>query len=70
MRRTSRLVALSAAALLAGGLAACTSSSAAEEEASSGEFQPITIEHALGTTTIESRPERVATVQWANHEVP
>ncbi|WP_231126165.1 iron-siderophore ABC transporter substrate-binding protein [Motilibacter aurantiacus] len=31
---------------------------------------PITIEHALGTTTIEAKPERVATVQWANHEVP
>jgi len=31
---------------------------------------PITIEHALGTTVIESKPERVATVQWANHEVP
>jgi len=69
MRRTPRLAALSTAALLAGGLAAC-SSSAASEEGSSGDFAPITIEHALGTTTIESKPERVATVQWANHEVP
>ncbi|WP_295805584.1 iron-siderophore ABC transporter substrate-binding protein [uncultured Nitratireductor sp.] len=31
---------------------------------------PITIEHALGTTVIERKPERVATVAWANHEVP
>lgn len=31
---------------------------------------PITIEHAFGTTTIEHKPERVATVAWANHEVP
>ncbi|WP_220451153.1 iron-siderophore ABC transporter substrate-binding protein [Nocardioides dongkuii] len=31
---------------------------------------PITIEHALGTTTIEEAPERVASVNWANHEVP
>lgn len=31
---------------------------------------PVTIEHAFGTTTIEQRPERVATVAWANHEVP
>ncbi len=31
---------------------------------------PVTIEHALGTTTIEAKPERVATVAWANHEVP
>jgi iron complex transport system substrate-binding protein len=35
----------------------------------SGTF-PITIEHALGSTVIEAKPERVATVQWANHEVP
>ncbi|TCV69989.1 iron-siderophore ABC transporter substrate-binding protein [Neorhizobium sp. S3-V5DH] len=31
---------------------------------------PITIRHALGTTTITKKPERVATVAWANHEVP
>jgi iron complex transport system substrate-binding protein len=67
MRRTHRLAALSTAALMAGGLTAC-SSSAASEEASSGET--ITIEHALGTTTLDAKPERIATVQWANHEVP
>jgi iron complex transport system substrate-binding protein len=69
MRRTSRLVALSTAVLVGGGLAACSSSSASEE-ASAGDWEPITIEHALGTTTIESQPQRVATVAWANHEVP
>ena len=31
---------------------------------------PVTIEHALGETTIESKPERIAAVAWANHEVP
>ena len=31
---------------------------------------PVTVEHALGETVIESKPERVATVGWANHEVP
>lgn len=31
---------------------------------------PVTIEHAFGTTTIPQRPVRVATVAWANHEVP
>ncbi len=31
---------------------------------------PIVIKHALGTTTIARKPERVATVAWANHEVP
>ncbi|SOD99225.1 iron-siderophore ABC transporter substrate-binding protein [Blastococcus haudaquaticus] len=72
MRRASRLVALSTAALLAGGLAACGSDSAAsdDEAAGSGDFAPVTIEHAFGTTTIDAKPERVATVQWANHEVP
>lgn len=30
---------------------------------------PIVIKHAFGETTIESKPERVATVQWANHDV-
>jgi iron complex transport system substrate-binding protein len=30
----------------------------------------VTITHALGTTTIPAKPERVATVAWANHEVP
>lgn len=31
---------------------------------------PVTVEHAFGETTIEQAPERVATVAWANHEVP
>jgi iron complex transport system substrate-binding protein len=71
MRRASRLAALSAAALLVGGLAACSSDSdSPEEAAASGDFSPITIEHAFGTTTIDEKPERVATVNWANHEVP
>lgn len=30
---------------------------------------PIVIKHAFGETTIESKPERVATIQWANHDV-
>ncbi|TQN42298.1 iron complex transport system substrate-binding protein [Blastococcus colisei] len=72
MHRASRLLALSAASFLTAGLAACSSSSADVEEASSeaGDWSPVTIEHALGTTTIDSEPERVATVNWANHEVP
>ncbi|MGQ4274642.1 iron-siderophore ABC transporter substrate-binding protein [Terrihabitans sp. B22-R8] len=31
---------------------------------------PITIMHALGETVIKKKPVRVATVNWANHEVP
>ncbi|MDH2413194.1 iron-siderophore ABC transporter substrate-binding protein [Nocardioides sp. CER19] len=74
-RRTSlRVVLVTALAALA--LAACgtdssddapTSSSAAAADDTS---YPITIEHALGETVIEKKPERVATVAWSNHEVP
>ncbi len=31
---------------------------------------PLVVEHALGTTTIARKPQRVATVAWSNHEVP
>ncbi|PLS21299.1 iron-siderophore ABC transporter substrate-binding protein [Neptunicoccus cionae] len=31
---------------------------------------PVTVEHAFGQTIIEERPVRIATVGWANHEVP
>ena len=30
---------------------------------------PVTVKHAYGETVIESKPERVATVAWANHDV-
>lgn len=45
------------------------STGAPQGGADAGEF-PITIEHALGTTTIEEAPERVATIDFANQEVP
>ena len=38
--------------------------------ADEGTTYPIVIKHALGTTVIPKKPERVATVAWANHEVP
>jgi iron complex transport system substrate-binding protein len=70
--RTFRFPALTTAAVAGLLLSACGSGTETEEtaaEAGSGEF-PLVIEHALGTTTIEEAPERVASVQWANHEVP
>jgi iron complex transport system substrate-binding protein len=72
MSRTTRLLAISAASALALGLAGCSADAGEATDASSAssDFAPITIEHALGTTTIETKPERVATVAWANHEVP
>ncbi|ROO91335.1 iron complex transport system substrate-binding protein [Actinocorallia herbida] len=61
------------AALLA-GVAGCGGSSDTKDDnasaAPAAASYPITIEHALGTTTITEKPERVATVNWANHEVP
>ena len=68
--RSSKLAALSAAALLTASLAACSSTPAESQAAPEGEWESITIEHALGTTVIDEKPERVATVNWANHEVP
>lgn len=69
--RAAAAAALACSALLAG----CGSDSAAEDTAAgatgdSGAAFPVTIKHALGETTIEEKPERVATVAWANHEVP
>ncbi|MGC4789586.1 iron-siderophore ABC transporter substrate-binding protein [Micromonospora sp. DT178] len=53
-------------------LTACGGSSKAEDASTDGGFSafPVTITHALGTTTIKEKPKRVATVAWANHEVP
>ncbi|WP_045746159.1 iron-siderophore ABC transporter substrate-binding protein [Actinoplanes rectilineatus] len=73
--RTTRFLAGVAAAATALALTACggTSDSAAETSSSSGSSTasfPITIKHALGETVIAKKPERVATVNWANHEVP
>lgn len=31
---------------------------------------PIVIKHAFGETVIESKPERVATIAWGNHDTP
>lgn len=79
-RLTAALIA-SAALVLAGCSGGTTQSG---DAAASGETQssgassttladgtfPVTIQHAYGSTTIESQPERIATVAWANHEVP
>jgi len=74
--RTSRLLAAAGtAAVLALSLAACATP-AADDSADAGsnpasdDAFPVTIEHVYGETTITEKPERVATVAWANHEVP
>lgn len=70
-RRAGAAAALLAAAALV--ISACSSSaptSAGSGAPEASDTFPITITHALGTTTITKKPERVATVSWANHEVP
>ncbi|WP_149359638.1 iron-siderophore ABC transporter substrate-binding protein [Lolliginicoccus suaedae] len=71
--RTNRLIGLAASAAATVALVGCgASSDTPGTTANPGDADafPMTIEHALGTTTIESLPERIATVQWSNHEVP
>lgn len=51
------------------GVAALTCVLGAAQSVSADGY-PREIEHALGTTVLEAAPERVATVAWANHEVP
>lgn len=70
--RLSRVLSAVVASAAVIALAACSSGTpqTPEEPQSNANGYPIVIEHALGTTTINEQPERVATVQWANHEVP
>ncbi|WP_411698446.1 iron-siderophore ABC transporter substrate-binding protein [Conyzicola sp.] len=67
----SRLLGLSAAVVFTIGLAACSTSAAENtdpDSSASGAF-PVTVEHALGETTIEKQPERVTTIGWGNQDV-
>ena len=71
-RRALRpLVAVAATSLL---LAACTSDPGTSDEPSGpvagADAFPVTMENTFGETTVESTPERVATVNWGNHDVP
>lgn len=77
MKTKKRWVAL-ASAMLALTLAACSdtekeqTSSTTDTEVSdtaTTENYPITVPHALGEAVIEEKPERVATIAWANHDI-
>ncbi|MBT0770758.1 ABC transporter substrate-binding protein [Kineosporia sp. J2-2] len=67
---TGAVVTATALVLTACGGSSDSSDDSAKTGSSSEASFPITVEHALGTTTIEKKPERVAAMQWANHEVP
>ena len=66
--------------ILAFVLVGCTDKESSSEETDKSKSQnteskdketeyPISIEHAFGETVIEEKPERVATIAWANHDV-
>ena len=65
-----RILGVVAVATVALSLAACAPAADSADSAASDGVFPVTIEHVYGTTTIGSKPERVATVAWSNHEVP
>src|SRR3546814_4471670 len=68
--RTAAALAAGAALLLTGCSTASSTTAGDDVDAGGDGAFPVTIEHAFGETVIESAPERVATVAWANHEVP
>lgn len=74
--RRPRFLTVAASFALILTLSACGSSSEREESSSDGadaaasDAFPVTIKNTFGETTIKSKPQRIATVAWANHEVP
>jgi iron complex transport system substrate-binding protein len=69
MRALRVLTALSAAVLVLAGCAGTTENSPSSGGDDAGGAFPVTIRHAFGETVIPAKPERVAAVAWANHEV-
>lgn len=73
--RTRPAAALAAATVTALVLTGCAGQGDADAgagdaaSAAEGAF-PVTVQHAYGQTRIDAQPERIATVAWANHEVP
>ncbi|MGO1630006.1 MAG: iron-siderophore ABC transporter substrate-binding protein [Candidatus Microbacterium stercoravium] len=67
--RLRRVVPLVLASAVAVTLASCASETA-DESAGDAPGEGTVVEHALGETVIPEDVERVATVNWANHEVP
>lgn len=69
MSRRSTTTLAAAAAAIALVVSGCSSAepTTTTEGAGSGAF-PVTIEHALGETTIEAEPERVVTLGWGSSD--
>lgn len=75
MKKMTKMLLFAVLSILVLALAACSDDSSKEssdntkETASTDTQYPIEIKHAFGTTTIDKKPERVATIAWANHDV-
>lgn len=65
---TRRAMAIGTIITLAFSASACSQDSAASEKTASSDFQPVTIEHALGKAVIESEPKRVVTLGQGSTE--
>lgn len=76
MKHTSlrRFAGAAAIALAVPALAACSTGSSAADDTPEAQSQvdadafPVTVEHALGETTIEAEPTRVATIGWSDQD--
>lgn len=66
MRKKETAVLLTALCLAVG---TCTAY-AAETDTTEETQYPIVIEHALGETVLESKPERIVTIAWENQDTP
>ncbi len=68
--RPDRRALVAAAALTVTGLvvSGCGSTASTTDAKTSAGF-PVTVQHALGSTTISSAPQRVATVGWGSEDV-
>jgi iron complex transport system substrate-binding protein len=80
MQKKKSFLFLMAFAIMVLAIAGCSSQSsnggkeekepdASKETAESDSQYPVTVKHALGEAVIESKPERIVTIQWANHDV-
>ncbi|PKZ41126.1 ABC transporter substrate-binding protein [Kytococcus schroeteri] len=54
----------------AAGSSSPAESSSEAESGGDAAWEPVTVEHAFGSTTVPEEPERVATIDWANQETP
>ncbi|WP_010302641.1 iron-siderophore ABC transporter substrate-binding protein [Kurthia senegalensis] len=75
MKKMTKMLLFAVLSILVLALAACSDDSSKESSDNTKKTEttdaqyPIKIKHAFGTTTIDKKPERVATIAWANHDV-